>query len=225
MPKDLIIKGNELFNIYKDKDIHDLTYEDRVILYEHISKLISHTRTYLTTNKLSNYLIKTLNERVYIRDIKKILIISADPWSEYLRCSILHGLKGTYGKDCHDYPKIRHLYKNEDIDYINYCYGKGYSHSNLIEQSLRDDSLDESIEEDIVNRKYDIIIWGDFHRWFLGCASRPYYEYYDLAQKYYPAERLIFFNGWDRQYDILNTYMSLVEKGHVVFVREFLGDS
>jgi hypothetical protein len=65
----------------------------------------------MTTINLANYFLKTLRERVYIKDIKKILFISADPWSEYLRCSLLHGLKTIYGKDCHDYPKIRHLYK------------------------------------------------------------------------------------------------------------------
>jgi hypothetical protein len=90
-----------------------------------------------------------------------------------------------------------------------------------LEQSYRTDNYDETIEEDIINKKYDIIIWADFHRWFLNCASRPYLEYYDLANKYYDNNRLIFINGWDRQYDIYDFYMSFVNKGHIVFVREF----
>lgn len=222
LPKDLIIKGNELFSVYKDKNIFELSDLDREILYEHIKKLLHYTRTYLTTKSLTNYFIRTLNNKVNIRDIKKILFISAHPWSEYLRCSLLHGLKNMYGKDCHDYPKIRHLYKNEDIDYVNYCYGRGYSHSNLLDQSLRDDILDNSIEEDIKNKKYDIIVWPDFHRWILNCAARPYFEFYDLAQKYYDPKYLVFLNGWDRQHETF-VHIPFVEKGHSVFVREFLG--
>ena len=223
LPKDLIKIGNELFLSYKDKSINDLTENDKYILNEHIQKLILYTKTYLTTRNLSNYIIKTLNEKCYIFNIKKVLLISAHDWTEYLRCSILHGLKSVFGKDCHDYPKIKHLYKNEDIDYVNYCYGRGFSLSNLLEQNCRDNSLDETIEDDIKNNKYDIIIWADFHRWYLpNCASRPNLEYFDLAKKYYDSNRLIFLNGWDRQYDIYDYYMSFVNKGHTVFVREFL---
>jgi len=221
LPKDLIKKGNLLFDLYKDKKISDLTDDDKFQLNKHIQKLINHTKTYLTTTNMCNYVIKILNQRCNIKNIKKVLFISADPWTEYLRCSLLHGFKLLLGSDCHDYPKIRHLYKDEDLDYVNYCYGRGYSHSNLLEQSYRKDNYDETIEEDIINKKYDIIIWADFHRWFLNCTSRPYLEYYDLANKYYDNNRLIFINGWDRQYDIYDFYMSFVNKGHIVFVREF----
>lgn len=221
LPKELIKTGNELFHKYKDKNIIDLEENDKILLKEHINKLICFTKKYLTTSNLCNYVINTLKNRCYITNIKKILFISADPWTEYLRCSLLHGFKLRFGKDCHDYPKIRHLYKNEDIDYVNYCYGRGYSHSNLLEQELRDDKLDESIENDIINKKYDIIIWPDFHRWFLNCASLPYLIYYDLASKYYESNRLIFLNGWDRQDDIYSFFMHFVDKGNTVFVREF----
>lgn len=222
LPKDLIKKGNLLYEKYKNKNISELTQEDKSLLSEHIEKLLIFTKTYCTTLNLSKYTIKMLNEKCHVNNIKKILFISAHDWTEYLRCSLLHGLKSMYGKDCHDYPKIRHLYKNEDLDYVNYCYGRGYSLSNILEQDDRDDNLDKTIEEDIKNKKYDIIIWGDFHRWFLsGCASLPYLQYYDLAQKYYDNNRLIFCNGWDRRDDIYNFYMSFVNKGHIVFVREF----
>lgn len=222
LPKDLIIKGNMLYYEYKDKNISDLTDEDKIILSEHIEKLIYHTKTYCTTLNMGKYILRMLDEKCHIKNVKKILVISAHDWTEYLRCSILHGLKLIFGKDCHDYPKIRHLYKNEDLDYVNYCYGRGYSMSNLLEQDYRDNNLDNTIEEDIKNKKYDIIIWGDFYRWFLSeCSSRPYLQYYDLAKQYYDNNRLIFCNGWDRHDDIFNFYMSFVDKDHIVFVREF----
>lgn len=225
LPKELIKYGNELFHLYKDKNIMDLKENDKILLEEHIKKLIGFTKIYLTTTNMCNYVINTLKNRCYITDVKKILFISADPWTEYLRCSLLHGFKLKFGKDCHDYPKIRHLYKNEDIDYVNYCYGRGYSLSNLLEQDYRNNNLDNTIEEDIINKKYDIIIWGDFYRWVLPpqCYSIPYLEYYDLASKYYESNRLIFFNGWDRQHDIYiyNFFMNFVNKGNIVFVREF----
>jgi hypothetical protein len=164
-----------------------------------------------------------LNQRCNVKNIKKVLFLSAEPWTEYLRCTLLHGFKLLFGSDCHDFPKIRHLYKNEDLDYANYCYGRGYSHSNLLEQSYRNDNYDETIEEDIKNKKYDIIIWADSHRWFLDKSvySRPYFEHYDLANKYYDNNRLILIDGWDEQNVMIDMYMSFINKGNIVFVREF----
>lgn len=219
-PKDLVLEGNFLYMKYKDRDINCFSLEEKEECKNHCEKIIQHTKNYLSTRCIANYIIKILDTKRNIKNITTILFLSCHEWTEYLRCTILHGLKLLFGSKCHDFPKVQHLYKNENIDYKTYCYGKGYSHSNLLEQTYHNPKLDDTIVEDIKNMKYDIIIWGDCHRNFLRCCPNPELKFYDIAANFYPSERLIFINGWDRQFDIYDYYMNLVQKNHTVFVRE-----
>ena len=77
--------------------------------------------------------------------------------------AILHGFKEIMGINCHDYPKVPHIYKSNNIDYSK-LYGKGISYTNLLESDLHDDNLDNTIEENIKNKYYDIVIYGSYHR-------------------------------------------------------------
>jgi hypothetical protein len=221
-PKKLVLECNYLYGKYKNKNknLSDFSLEERNECINHTKKLLEHTKLYLTTINIGKHIIKTLGEKRNITNISKILFLSCHEWTEYLRCTVLHGLKLLFGSNCHDYPKIKHLYKNEDIDYDTYCYGKGFSHSNLLDQSYYNGDLDSTIIKDIKERKYDIIIWGDCHRNFLKCCPNYELKFYDLASKIYPSENLIFINGWDEQFDIYDYYMKLIEKNHTVFVRE-----
>jgi hypothetical protein len=111
------------------------------------------------------------------------------------------------GINCHDYPKIPHIYKSTDINYYN-LYGKGISYTNLLEQSLHNNDLDNTIEKDIINKKYDIIIYGSYHR------GMPYY---DLVCEVYKPNEIILLCGQDIH---ICCYNEFVNRGHMVFVRE-----
>ena len=121
-----------------------------------------------------------LNKTGYM-DVKNILYLSASISPDYLRCITLHGFKELFGDKCHDYPKIPHIYKSNDIDYTQ-LYGKGITYTNLLEPELHNDELDSTIEEDIQNKKYDIVIYGSYHRGMLG---------YDIVSKYYNPNEII----------------------------------
>ena len=62
------------------------------------------------------------------------------------------------------------------------------SYSNLLSEDLHDFESDSTIQEDIHNKKYDLIIYGSYHR------GMPYY---DQVISIYPAEKIILLCGED----------------------------
>ena len=201
-PKELIRTGNELYNKLKDaKDVTEF-HHDIVPL---LSELLCYTENNLTTEKMANYILETTKHT----HVKTILYLSGDTKPDYLRCLILSGFKSIYGYHCHDYPKIRHIYKEETLDY-SALYGKGFTYTNLIPKNLHSEELDTSIEEDIQRKKYDIVIYGSYHR------GMPFY---DMVSKIYKPNEVILLCGED---DHPCHYHDWVQKGHFVFVRELL---
>lgn len=192
LPKHLIIEGNKL---YETKNIEECS--------NLIEKLLDFTTYNLTTEKIAQYIL----DKSQNTNAKKILYLSENIYPDYLRCITLQGLKELIGKDCHDFPKIPHIYKNAGIDYSK-LYGKGITYTNNLEQELHDISKDSTIEEDIRANYYDIIIYGSYHR------GMPYYE---LVCKFYQPNKIILLCGEDL-HDC--NYNFFVQKGHTVFVRE-----
>ena len=201
LPKNLIIEGNSLYDKYQNQTT--CSQEDMNDCHNLINRLLDYTRNHLTTNKMAKYI---LNKTGYM-DVKNILYLSASISPDYLRCVTLHGFKELFGDKCHDYPKIPHIYKSNNIDYTQ-LYGKGITYTNLLEPELRNDELDSTIEEDIQNKKYDIVIYGSYHRGMLG---------YDIVSKYYNPNEIILLCGEDEHNC---DYQQWLNKGHHVFVRE-----
>lgn len=59
-------------------------------------------------------------------EAKKNLYLSGDTSPDYLRCLMLHGFKFIFRDNCHDYPKIDHIYKSNEINYKNYMERESY---------------------------------------------------------------------------------------------------
>jgi hypothetical protein len=201
LPKDLIMEGNKLYERIKTKNMNEIEYD---IMEEYVrlaSKCLAYTKDNLTTKEIAKYILEKTNHQ----NVKRILYLTNDIYPDYLRCLTLHGFKSLYGSQCHDYPKIPHIYKGDD--YKNY-YGKGFTYTNLLEHSTHNEMLEQTIEEDIRNRYYDIVIYGSYHRGML---------YYDLISQYYKPNEIILLCGEDI-HDC--EYKKLTDKGHYVFVRE-----
>ena len=203
LPKDLLIEANILYQKFDKKEMSDL---NETIINEYnilLTKLLEYTRNHLTTKKLVKYVLEKSN----FEHVKKILYLSGDCSPDYLRCITLHGFKELFGAKCHDYPKIPHIYKTNNIDYSS-LYGKGVTYSNLLDHTTRNDKLDETIIQDIKCKYYDIIIYGSYHR------GMPHY---DLISKIYNPSEIILFCGEDSH---CCNYQHFVNRGHNVFVRE-----
>ena len=204
LPKKLIIEGNELYKKYgMYKNINDFTSNEMNECNTLISKMIDYTNKNLTTIKLAKYILEKTN----FNNVSNILYLSGDTRPDYLRCLTLHGFKELIGEKCHDYPKIPHIYKS---NYINYreLYGKGITYTNLLESNLHDDKLDDTIENDIKNKKFDIVIYGSYHR------GMPFY---DLVNKIYNPNEIILLCGEDIH---CCNYNELLSRGYNIFVRE-----
>jgi hypothetical protein len=202
-PKDLILKGNILYEKYNNKLLNELQNNEYNECISLIIELQDYTIKNLTTVSLAKYILEKTN---YI-NISNILYLSGDTSPDYLRCLVLHGFKTIFGNNCHDYPIIPHIYKSNNISYNN-LYGKGFSYTNLLDKEIHDNESDINIQSDIINKKYDIVIYGSYHR------GMPFY---DLVQQYYNPNEIILLCGEDL-HNCNNR--EFVNKGHFVFVRE-----
>uniref|UniRef100_A0A6C0ETP9 Uncharacterized protein n=1 Tax=viral metagenome TaxID=1070528 RepID=A0A6C0ETP9_9ZZZZ len=191
-PKDLIKEGNIL---YEKSKLYGLDINEYNILR---NKMLDYTKEHLTTQKMAEYILNKINMKP-----KKILFLSGDLNPDYLRCLTLEGFKLLMGELCHDYPKIKHIYKNN----IPNLYGKGFTYSNLLDNSLHNDEYDKTIIDDINNKNYDLIIYGSYHR------GMPYYE---LVSKTYKPNEVVLLCGED----IHKCDNQWIQKGHYVFMRE-----
>jgi hypothetical protein len=198
--KKMFIEGYKLYDKYKDRDINDLNLYELNECYQLIKKWLKFTKDNLTTTKIAEYILKKTN----YNNVSKILFLSGNTGEDYLSCVTLHGFKTLFKNNCHDYPKIQYLYKSCDTPNEN-LYGKSMSYSKLLNDDLHVDNLDDSIEVDIKNHYYDIVI---YHRGML---------LYDVVQKYYNNDEIILLCGEDLHNCEHNKYTS---KGHYVFVRE-----
>lgn len=199
-PKELIIKGNDLYLKLKYKEINNLTKEDKEQCYNLANELLNYTKKHLTTKNMA----KNVLTKIDNKNISKILFLSADTSPDYLRCLTLHGVKELYGINCHDFPKIPHLYKTDYLNYKN-LYGKGITYTNLLDENLHDNNLDFTIENDIIKKEYDIIIYGSFHR------GMPFY---DLIKQHYTSDKIILLCGEDDHFCDCSRYL------HKIFIRE-----
>lgn len=195
LPKDLLKQANALY-----KKNSSIDSEEYLLL---ANQLLDYTRDHLTTIKMAQYILKTSNHSTST----KILFLSSRTDPDYLRCVTLHGFKTLFGKGCHDYPKIPHIYKNQPINYSG-LYGKGITYTNLISSELHSNESDQTMENDIEMKVYDLIIYGSYHR------GMPFYN---MVMKYYKASDVVLLCGEDIH---SCNYSEWVVKGHSVFVRE-----
>jgi hypothetical protein len=203
LPKILIQEGNALYARLSTKPLSELTGED-IREYDVLrEKCMTHLRTFLTTEKMARYVLEKVNKP----DAKRVLYLSGTTDPDYLRCLTLHGFKTALGKDCHDYPKVPHIYKDAGIAYDR-LYGRGMTYTNLLEAGLHDSAEDAQVEENIRGHVYDLVIYGSYHR------GMPYY---DLVRSVYSPQDIVLFCGEDLHWC---NYMEFVSKGHPVFVRE-----
>lgn len=199
LPKDLLIEANRLYEKFRT-DITNTDINEYHILQK---KLFEYTREHLTTDKIAEYILEKSN----LKNVKKVLYLSGDVGPDYLRCLKLHGFKTLLGYSCHDYPKVPHIYKSANIDYTS-LYGKGITYTNLLGPEFRDDSLDNTIIDDIIHKRYDMIVYGSYHRGMW---------YYDLICQIYSTDKIILLCGEDEH---ICDYHTFVKKGHHVFIRE-----
>ncbi len=202
-PKELVKQGNALYLEARNYTIHTLPPHLRQQCDTLIEALLDYTRRHLTTKRIAEYILAASGHQ----NAKRVAFLSGSLYSDYLRCLCLHGFKELFGKECHDIPRIPHIYTDSTVPY-EAMWGRGFSISKLLPPELHDTEYDASLSPDLIQRKYDLILYGSYHR------GTPLYN--ELMQIYGP-ERIVMLCGEDIHNCNNNVYTA---RGHHVFVRE-----
>ena len=185
-PRELITKTNELyFEMIENKSLENNLLEeaDKQRLNAHIEELLAYTRTHLTTTRAAQNILDSIGKP----QAKRVLFLSGSLTADYLRCLTLSGFKNLLGAECHDYPKISHLYDDYDGDFVTH-WGGGMTYQNTIKKENRNDDYDKSVVRDIIDHKYDIVVYGSYHR------GTPLLE---IVSSFYKDEEIVFLCGED----------------------------
>jgi hypothetical protein len=130
---------------------------------EYATRILDFTRTHLTTTAQVDSLLQTSGHA----NAKRVLFLSGTNWwaqfPDYVRNFTLHGLKKRLGADCHDWPRLHHIYTDFEGDCGEF-HGRGFTATKLLDPSLRTPHLDDTIEADIRSHRYDVIVYGSVHR-------------------------------------------------------------
>lgn len=212
-PKEIIKKSNILYEKVKNLSVNEFKNNSEFIneYTDLLKQLKDYTANNLTTRSMVNYILKSTNNNP-----TNILFLSPPKCMGYLESTLLHGFKKVFGKNCHDYPKNSIIYKNSNDENI---YGNGFTYSKLIEDTDRDNSLDETIIDDIKNKKYDMIIYSQ-----VSWESQFYFKdmFYDIISDVYEPSKVIFINGHDHISNFhLKHFYDKIIKGHFCYIREF----
>ena len=124
LPKDLIKEAMNLPGISYLKIDH--AKFDKVRYYEILNKLLEHTKQYLTTKNMAQYILNTIN----YTGSGKILYLSQQVSPDYMREVVLIGLKEIFPQSVIDYPKIDFLYKSYSRRYYATIWKRFYLHQN-----------------------------------------------------------------------------------------------
>jgi hypothetical protein len=177
-PKQLVL---EAMNLPGVSYLHiDRSVFDEKRYYEILQELLDYTRKILTTRNIAKYLLDTIG----YEGEGSILYLSKDLFPDYLRCCTLIGLKELLGERVVDVPKIEHIYNNYPGDDAG-LWGRGFSYARVLDDPP---IYRENIDQRILNREFDLIIYGSVHRGLL---------YLDEVLATYPPEKIVYLCGED----------------------------
>jgi hypothetical protein len=116
----------------------------------------------------------------------KILYIGTTDTTEFMADTVFHGLRSILGTDVVDAYRMDHMYEDCTDNLLRY-HGRGFTTTKL----LRDDDTDRwDIQNKIVNRYFDYVIYGAIYR------ER---RLIDLVLDHYPNNRIAVIDGHDKE--------------------------
>jgi len=209
-PKDKINETNEFYQKIKNYSIEEFNNHPNLVkIYNnHLEYLIQFTKDHLTTEQMVKYVL----DKLKIKKVAKVLFLNRATNYQNIRCLLLHGFKKLLNDDCHEFPQVKHLYKAS-----NQAYGKGFTYTNLLNDSYYDEYKNKTLQDDIKNNRYDLIIYADY-------VANSYNNkpLWDLVSKHYDPQNVIFINNDDHvNHFLLQDFYNLIELGHYCFILEY----
>ncbi len=178
LPKELIKEAMNLEGVSYGKIDH--TKFNSKKYYAILNKLLEHTRQYLTTRSMAQYLLDTM----HYSGNGTILFLCHNTIEDYLKLCLLIGLKEILQERVVDYPKLDYIYKNYSGD-TKALYGKGFTYTKIVDDVPIDRN---NIEQRIKNKEFELIIYAYIHHGRM---------FYDIVQQNYGAEKIAYICGQD----------------------------
>lgn len=194
LPRELIFEAMHLEGVSKGHIDHEKF--DKKRYFEILDAVLKHVRNHLTTRKMAEYLL----ERIGYPGRGKILYLTNDQGPDYLRCTLLTGLKEILGDQVIDVPKIPHIYKSYPGNPKD-LYGKGFSYTKIVEDLPIDR---ENIEQRIRNKEFLYVIYGSVHRGL---------RWHNLVTEVYDEDHIVYMCGEENHKCIYSNWPNL-------FIRE-----
>lgn len=185
LPKQLILEAMNLDGVNYSTMTIDHAIFDKTKYFDILTKMMEHSKTYLTTRSIASYILNTVNTTSKNINELKVLFLCKLQTNIYLRTLVHNGMHLILGENFVDAIK-------KDFMYSTYrggtkrLYGLGFTYSKLCD----DIAIDRNdIMGKIKNKYFDYIIFTSIHkgRIFL----------HDKIKKYYEPERLIYLCGGD----------------------------
>ena len=162
----------------------DLSKLDKELYYTVTAALLHYNKQVLSTSGVAKYFLHRVLENakltfgIQVPNFSKILYLTHEnkfmKAGDYQVDLLLHGLKSLLGDNVVDFPKRMVLYKtvnhfNKTSEYTpsrNQLYGFGFSFGLLLDQwtSVTPTDISTDVKENIVGKKYDLIVLGSGHR-------------------------------------------------------------
>lgn len=187
LPKEMLLEGMMLPGVPSaigEQINHEVFPREEY--YTIACKALEYTRRYLTTKAIAQYVLDTMGQP----QARKVLLLSSKDVVDYMRETIVHGMRDLLGAGAVEYPRMDYLY-----DYPTKTppkglgkgelYGQGYSYAHR----LADSHIDrENLEERIRQREFDVIVYS------CTAGAAPYLE---TVLENYNASSIAVINGED----------------------------
>jgi hypothetical protein len=148
------------------------------------------------------YLLKAMN----YSGKGKILFLSQNTETEYLRDFILIGLKEALGGDkVIDYPQLPFIYKDYPLD-IHWLYGYGMTYTKILDNVYVDRS---DLREKIKNKYFELIIYAEIHK-----STIPLYEL-ELIKSIYDSIKIAYLYAEEQEHSFVSYNLENL------FIREY----
>ena len=180
LPRELITEAMQLPGVaYGTIDFTKFDQEKYDLI---ANKLLDYTRTHLTTRSIAQYVLDTMG---YSGQGKVLFLGENIRTPDYLKTTVLIGLKEILGDKVVDYPREDYIYTDYPKNSL-VLYGKGFSYA----KTIVDTPIDRTnIKQRIENKEFELIIYGYVHH------GRSFYK---SVLQHYPAAKIAYLCSSER---------------------------
>lgn len=169
---------------------------------DYAKNILTHTRNTCSTSATVRCILSKLKNA---DTMKNVLMISCHMGVNYLRDFTWIGMKRhieSIGGEATEYPVISYLYDDYPKHEMNSLHGKGFKYAGKLEHASKHSYSSDEIKESIVQKKWDLVIFGKIGPDELFEGTMPNIPFWDHVIQNYSKDKVIFLYGGDEQFNL-----------------------